>query len=358
MKKIFKTLMAVTAAVVMSVSCISFTSCLNLGTDSSSSSEATVTYKVKFDVNYSGGKDERVNVAAGQTVTAPEVTRSGYIFDAWYTDKEGTTPFDFSTAITEDLTLYAIWYEEGTEMHTVTYNYNYDNKVEKKSIVSGKRLTLPTVTRDGYEILGWYSDEACTQAFTSGTKVSADLNLYVKWGQVYVLEAEYVDLTGFSGQGFSGGCDGVQAIAKDKSGLGASNGVFLTYMYNMGLSVTFNFTSDKAVDNAKIILRLSCEIMDISFTSNEFSVSLNNGGNLSYSDISLTKDQQFQDFVVGVNCSLNEGANTLRLTTTNSRAMAGTMYATAPIIDCVKIVSESVIVMDAKTSNMDKFNQD
>ena len=38
--------------------------------------------------------------------------------------------------------------------------------------------------------------------------------------------------------------------------------------------------------------------------------------------------------------------------------MAGTMYATAPIIDCVKVVTSATIEMDEHRENMDKFSMD
>ena len=241
---------------------------------------------------------------------------------------------------------------------TVTYHYNADGMADQKvTHTKDSRLTTETPERDGYSLLGWYTDEALTQSFSSGTKVSEDLNLYAKWGKCYTLEAEYVDLSAFHGQGFSGGCDGAQAISQDKANLGASNGVYLTYMYNQGLSITFEFTSDAAVSDATVILRLSAEIMDIQFSSSDFTVALN-GKALSYSDISLKDGQNFEDFEVGTNCKLNEGTNTITLTTTNNKAMAGTMYATAPIIDCVKIVSSSNIAMVEHQENMNKFSMD
>lgn len=240
----------------------------------------------------------------------------------------------------------------------VTYHYNAEGMTDKTvAHPKGNRLTTDSPDREGYALMGWFTDPELTQSFSSGTKVSDTLDLYAKWGKCYTLEAEYVDLSAFHGQGFSGGCDGAQAISQDKADMGASNGVYLTYMYNTGLSITFEFTSDAAVSDASVYLRLSAEIMDIKFTSSEFTVMLN-GKALSYSEVSLTDGQPFTDILVGSNCSLNEGTNTITLTTTNSRAMAGTMYATAPIIDCVKIVASSDIQMTEHRENMNKFSMD
>lgn len=46
--------------------------------------------------------------------TEPSVVpvRSGYHFDGWYTTPDCTTPFDFSTILTENVTAYAKWTTE------------------------------------------------------------------------------------------------------------------------------------------------------------------------------------------------------------------------------------------------------
>ena len=66
------------------------------------------------------------NMPAAQTVAggctaiepaAPE--RTGYAFMGWITQAEGTEKFDFSTEITRDLTLYALWAQKSGEVNTV-----------------------------------------------------------------------------------------------------------------------------------------------------------------------------------------------------------------------------------------------
>ena len=49
-------------------------------------------------------------VSAGDTATPPTApSRMGYTFYRWTTDEAGTNPYDFSTPVTADLTLYAQW---------------------------------------------------------------------------------------------------------------------------------------------------------------------------------------------------------------------------------------------------------
>lgn len=76
-----------------------------------SSSITSDSFSVGFNKN--DGKvslTPSVQVFEGQTVTAPaDPTREGYTFDGWYTAPEGGEKFDFSTIITESMTLYAHW---------------------------------------------------------------------------------------------------------------------------------------------------------------------------------------------------------------------------------------------------------
>lgn len=359
MKKSVKTMLAAALCLTLGVAALGFSACGGEESSSGDSSDSAATYTVTFDPNYDGAETSSVEVTEGETVAKPDdPERSGYVFDSWYTDADATEEYDFSTAVTSDFTLYGNWYDEGTVVYTVTYHYNYDDETQTVKVVEGKRLTTLSLERDGYVLLGWYTDEDFTTYFSSGTKVTSNLDLYARWGQTYVMEAEYVDLSDFSGQGFSGGADGVQAIFKDSNGTyEASNGYYLTYMYRNGLSISFDFTSDEAVTDAQLTLRITCEKMDISISSSNFTVAVN-GSAVSYASISLTQDAAFADYTISTSVSLVEGDNSITLTTSNSDAMAGTMYATAPMIDCIKVTSASTLVMDEYTSNLDKFNQD
>ncbi|MBQ9097626.1 MAG: S-layer homology domain-containing protein [Clostridia bacterium] len=74
-------------------------------------SSAPSSYTVTFNTN-GGSEVAPVKVKRGDKLTAPEVTKEGYVFDEWYTDAEFTMPFDFNTAITKNITLFAKWTEE------------------------------------------------------------------------------------------------------------------------------------------------------------------------------------------------------------------------------------------------------
>lgn len=64
-------------------------------------------------VSFSAGEGSKVDfqtTAANGSITKPaDPTREGYTFAGWYTDAACTKAYDFATAVTSDLTLYAKW---------------------------------------------------------------------------------------------------------------------------------------------------------------------------------------------------------------------------------------------------------
>lgn len=66
-------------------------------------------HRVKFDAQ-GGSSVNGQTPASGSTVTKPtDPTREGYTFAGWYTDEACTKAYDFSVAVTADITLYAKW---------------------------------------------------------------------------------------------------------------------------------------------------------------------------------------------------------------------------------------------------------
>jgi uncharacterized repeat protein (TIGR02543 family) len=247
-----------------------------------------------------------------------------------------------------------------TQNYTVTFNYNYEDATsDTASVEAGAKATKPSdPTRDLYIFEGWYTDAAGTTAYDFDTAVTADVTIYAKWKQddayagkkIYTFEAECVDLSDFDGAGYSGGAQMSGAILTDWDGTGkASDGLFVSYLYVKGEStkLTFTINSSKAVDNATLILRLSGEVLEtVSFNEYEWCVFLN-GDLLHYGAIDISGCRtnmaeswirEFEDYTIGTNLHLNEGENTVILYTNNEEPMGGTMYATAPMVDCMKII--------------------
>ena len=69
------------------------------------------------------------------------------------------------------------------ESWTVAFNSNGGSACDTKFVATadGKLVKPADPTRDGYTFGGWYTDEACTEAYKFDAAVTADMTLYAKW---------------------------------------------------------------------------------------------------------------------------------------------------------------------------------
>ena len=75
----------------------------------------TIPCTVTFSTGGHGTAPDAVIVESGKTAQKPDdPTEEGWVFGGWFTEEECANAFDFSTAITADITLYARWTKEGT----------------------------------------------------------------------------------------------------------------------------------------------------------------------------------------------------------------------------------------------------
>ena len=82
-------------------------------------------YTVTFD---NGTTTSSVKVVSGAKVSQPDTpTKDGYTFKGWYTDKTGSTLYNFDTAVTKSFTLYAGW--TSNTAATATTNTTEDGAV-------------------------------------------------------------------------------------------------------------------------------------------------------------------------------------------------------------------------------------
>lgn len=66
--------------------------------------------------------------------------------------------------------------------YMVTYELNYEGAdAREMSVVEGRKASQWRASRDGYELEGWYTDEACTQRYDFSQGVKGDCTLYAKW---------------------------------------------------------------------------------------------------------------------------------------------------------------------------------
>ena len=132
------------------------------------------TFTVSFETN-GGSAVEKQTVEKGKTAANPTApTRKGYSFSGWYSDKDLKTAYDFTSAVSADLTLYAKW----TEIkYTVSAGANgyYTLKSNKTVSITVKRSE---------------ADDTCLNHFSSveidGKTLTKDTDYTVKSGSTVV----------------------------------------------------------------------------------------------------------------------------------------------------------------------------
>lgn len=79
-------------------------------------------YTVSFNTN-GGSEVPPITIKHGTNLSMVETTRKAHTFLGWYEDDELTVPYDFTSNVNKDMTLYAKWeiiFEEVTASHIVT----------------------------------------------------------------------------------------------------------------------------------------------------------------------------------------------------------------------------------------------
>lgn len=100
----------------------------------------------------------------------------------------------------------------------VSFETGEGSKVDFQTTADGKLVKPADPTRDGYTFGGWYTDEACTQAYDFIAPVTADLTLYAKWTK------NAVNPGGNGGSGTNGGNGGTGNGSGAGAGAGSGSG--------------------------------------------------------------------------------------------------------------------------------------
>lgn len=107
-------------------------------------------------------------------------TKENYAFAYWCTDSGLQNAFDFSTPVTSDITLYALWVQFS---NTVTFNSQGGSAIPPRRVIIGGYATKPEApTREGYDFVYWATDaEGTNQFIFNSTPVNENITLYAKW---------------------------------------------------------------------------------------------------------------------------------------------------------------------------------
>lgn len=152
-------------------------------------------YTVQFNTG-DGSTVQSQTILINKKATKPtDPTYSGYNFKGWYTNSNYTNTFDFNTAITKDITLYAKWEKQVVyyavkftdtdhRVYYVNYNVEENHKVSKPSDPS----------RNHYNFDDWYTDSSYKTKFDFNTLINQDTTIYAKWvAKKYINYSDVID---------------------------------------------------------------------------------------------------------------------------------------------------------------------
>ncbi|RKN82014.1 InlB B-repeat-containing protein [Paenibacillus ginsengarvi] len=136
-------------------------------------------YTVMFATNEGTAVSSQEVSYGGLVAATPDPTKPGYTFGGWYTDETLTIPFQFTTPVTADITLYAKW---ATGSYAVVFDSRGGTAVNSQAVSYGGTALEPVnPVKLGYTFEGWYADPGLTSAFTFTTVITGNTTLYANW---------------------------------------------------------------------------------------------------------------------------------------------------------------------------------
>lgn len=141
-----------------------------------------VYHTVNFEANGGAGSTKRT-VMSGTTVTEPEVFYYGHRLIGWSTSPSGGALWDFNTAVTDEMTLYAQW--EAVPSYTLRFNTNGGDAINDVTELEDTVIDLSNYrpTREGYTFAGWFNDAGLTVAVAQ-VRMTTHQTVYAKWAEV------------------------------------------------------------------------------------------------------------------------------------------------------------------------------
>ena len=168
------------------------------------------THTVTFDSD-GGSAVNPQDVPVGSAATRPaDPTKTGHNFRGWYLGSS-TTTYDFSTAVTEDITLTAKWEEKRPNI--VSYYSLQEDGVPRLVTSVEVRYNEVVVEPKGYppkqrglDFLGWFEFTVAQDGspiigskYTFGNNTTRDVNLITKWApKTYTVHFDVESTRGLS----------------------------------------------------------------------------------------------------------------------------------------------------------------
>ncbi|MDR3187690.1 MAG: InlB B-repeat-containing protein, partial [Prevotellaceae bacterium] len=140
----------------------------------------SITYLFLGESEKNPANPDTFTIAHDTIVLQPALPRAGHTWVGWFAKP------DFSGGKVDtilqgkgDKILYAQWI---IDTFKVAFNTNGGSNVDTLKVTYGGKVAQPTSQRSGYTLKGWYTEAACTTAWSFATnEVTQNITLYAKW---------------------------------------------------------------------------------------------------------------------------------------------------------------------------------
>ena len=140
---------------------------------------------VYFEPNGGGVTEDKRYVLEGDAVGEfPAASFDGYTLAGWFTDAFGGYEVTEDWVPTADTKVYAHWSEVVVSTKwTVTFNGNGGVAAEASRTVEDGEVVgaLPSATREGWTLEGWFSTDEAGEEITADTVVTEDMEIFAHW---------------------------------------------------------------------------------------------------------------------------------------------------------------------------------
>ncbi|MCL2517938.1 MAG: InlB B-repeat-containing protein [Oscillospiraceae bacterium] len=157
------------------------------------------TFTVTFNSNGGSAVSSQSVASGGKAAKPSDPTRAGYTFAGWYADSGLTAAYNFDTAVTANLTLYAKWTADSTPPPTTTGSMS--NFVKKKTYTFGMFTdvnenewygynNVNRVIANAYEYGLMQGDSATTFKPTGNITIAEAITVAARVHSIYMTGAE------------------------------------------------------------------------------------------------------------------------------------------------------------------------
>jgi uncharacterized repeat protein (TIGR02543 family) len=128
----------------------------------------------------------------GRITTLPTPTRTGFVFNGWFTRATGGTAVTTETVFSQSTEIFAQW----SQICEITFDQNYTGSPANTTATTGINGRLTTTAlpvpaqRDGFAFNGWFTAASGGTAVALDTQFTADTIVFAQWSQIRTVTFE------------------------------------------------------------------------------------------------------------------------------------------------------------------------